>query len=256
MRWAVVVVVCSVATIARAQSLPPYEPAPSQPTQPPPSQPPSQPPSTQTPPYEPTPSRPPSQTPPYEPTQQTATPPAGATEPPPRPSVMTRRFSVSLALGVENLRAAGGNRLGAQLGFFDLSGRFRIKRFLDLGLTLHGGGSEYMGIELSTVGLYIDARWRFLPENKWNLYVVGSLGVRSATAGDASEIERRGRGSLRLGGGVELRFTWLGLFAELMLQGVGENPDVPAVTPPTIGYELARYRLSGVALALGATLYF
>jgi len=169
---------------------------------------------------------------------------------------MTRPFSVSLALGIEGFRATAGDRLGAQLGYFELSGRYRIKRFLDLGLSLHGGSVKYMDIQLATGALYLDARWRFLPEKKLNIYVTGSLGVRSVSAADASMTASRGRGSLRLGGGGELRFTWFSLFAELMLQSVGENPDVPTATPPTVGYELARYSLTGLSLAVGGTLYF
>ena len=169
---------------------------------------------------------------------------------------MTRPFSVSLGLGIENLRATAGDRLGAQLGFLELAGHYRIKRFLQLGLVLHGGGVEYMGTRLSTGGLYIDARFRFFAEKKFNLYVDGALGVRSVSRTDASDIESRGRGALRVGVGGELRLTWVGLFAELMLHAVGQNPDVPTVAPSNVSYEMARYPLTGAALALGATLYF
>jgi hypothetical protein len=189
--------------------------------------------------------------PPYEPAQ----PPP---KPPPPPSIMARRWAVGLDLGGQSFTADGGDKPKVGFAALDLFVHYRIVPAFEIGAALDGGGAKYQDVELSSGGLYLDARYRLLAERPINIYVGGGLGFLAVAAKDASDAEKKGRGSLRLFVGGEWRFGAFALMAELRLVGVGENKDLPAsdVVPVPIGYEMARYGLSGGALLVGALIYF
>jgi len=169
-----------------------------------------------------------------------------------RPSVMDRRWAIGVDVGPESLRAdvEGADKVG--FGHLELAGRYRIRRAIELGLALHLGGSNHIGMG----GAYIDVRYRFMAEQPLNAYALASLGVLAVAHEDASDAQRKGRGSLRLGGGIEYRWNRFALAFELRLVGVGANEDVAAMAMETVGDELARAKLSGGSLALGASFYF
>lgn len=168
-------------------------------------------------------------------------------------SVMDRRWSVSASLGSLGLRADRDGADNVSFGMLELAGHFRIRAFVDVGLSIYGGGATKG--ELSTGGLYIDGRYRFLAERPWNLWALLSLGVASAADKDGSDDAKRGRGSVRVGFGVERRFRAFALHAELRLVGIGENKDfTPAAITPND--EVAKSKLNGGSLTLGGSFYF
>ena len=173
---------------------------------------------------------------------------------PPAPGVMTKRWAIGAALGSESLTAKVDGAPHVGFGVVELAGRFRIRRDLEVALSFVGGGA--MKGELTTGGLYVDARYRFRAEQPWNVFALAGLGVVSVARKDGSDVEKKGRGSLHLGGGVERRFGAFALAAELKLVAIGKHAAVPPVEPPTLSYEMARYAVSGASLTLGATYYF
>jgi hypothetical protein len=55
----------------------------------------------------------------------------------------------------------------------------------------------------------------------------------------------------------EYRWNWFALILELRLIHVGENKELTTMPPTeTVDYQLSRYKLSGLSLALGANFYF
>jgi len=124
----------------------------------------------------------------------------------------------------------------------------------ELGLAFTGGGAAEG--DLTTGGLYIEGRYRFLAERPWNIFLLASLGVASVAPDKGSELEKRGRGSLRLGGGLERRFGAFALEATLRMVGIGENEDVPLMTPVTNDNAMTRLGVSGGTFSLGALYYF
>jgi hypothetical protein len=170
------------------------------------------------------------------------------------PSVMARRWSVSLGLASEKLTADTDGKPDATFGLLELAGRFRLRAPLDVGLTFSGGS----GLEgaLDTVAFYAEVRYRFFASRPWNPHAALALGFASVANGDASSDARRGRGSLRLSAGIERRFGSFAVAAELRLLGIGENERSPAPETVTPAYQLSRHKLSGGAIALAATYYF
>jgi hypothetical protein len=185
---------------------------------------------------------------------QSAPQPAAASAVAPPAGVMTSRWAIDLALGGSSLRPKGASE-GTGFGVLGLAGRFRLRPAMELALGLAFGGGRRDGIELSMGALYAEFRYRFLAEQPWNVFVHGGLGVGSVARSAASDTERKGRGMLRLGGGVERRFGNFALEGTLSGIAVAEDPDVLGTDAPDIGYAFARYGVSGIALTLGATYY-
>jgi hypothetical protein len=209
----------------------------------------------------------PQQPPAQEPAQQppgtpppASGPPATTTPdllhpPPPAPSVMDRRWSISAGLGWESLTIQHGEKQKVTFGMLELSARFRIRPAIQVGLVLTGGGTAG---DISLGGLYAEFRYRFRVEEKWNLWAGGALGSMGAGQKKATDDEKAGRGSLRLGGGLERRFGGFAVDVQLHIVAIGENkkaPDPDPVTPTTAG-QLSRYGLSGGSLMIGVTYYF
>jgi hypothetical protein len=170
------------------------------------------------------------------------------------PSIMDRRWSVSLSLGTLGLEPdVNGGGESVTFGMLELAGRFRIRLFVDVGLSIHGGGAGEG--DLSIAGLYLDGRYRFLAERPWNLWALLSLGVASVAAEAQSDEAKQGRGSLRLGAGVERRFRAWALHAELRLIAIGENKDFEPteISPANV---MAKSPLNGGSLTIGGSFYF
>lgn len=176
----------------------------------------------------------------------------GMQPPPTRPSVMDKRWAIGIGVGPESYQAHVDGAPKVEFGQLELAGRYRIRTPIELGLALHLGGSNHIG----EGGLFVDFRYRFMAEQKLDVYALASLGVLSVAHEDASETEKKGRGALRLGAGGEYRWNWFALALELRLVGVGENKNLAAMPMETVGYQLARSKLSGGSLALGANFYF
>lgn len=193
------------------------------------------------------------------PAQSTLAPYPGATPPgmqtpvvARQASVMDRRWAIGVGVGPESYQPDAAQSQKTEFGQFEVAARYRVRKAIELGLALHLGGSKDIGMG----GLYFDFRYRFRAEQKLNVYALAGLGVLTVAHEDASEEAKRGRGSLRLGGGVEYRWTWFALLVELRLLGVGENDRLGPQMPETVDYQLSRYKLSGGSLAMGANFYF
>lgn len=170
----------------------------------------------------------------------------------PRASVMARRWAIGLDVGPESLTPKRDGAVETDFGQLELAGRFRIRAPIEVGVALHLGASK----DISEGGFYLEGRYRFRPEKPLDVYATAGLGVLSVAHKDASEDAKRGRGSLRIGAGIEYRWSWFALIAELRLVGVGENDELAPMSPETVDYRLSRYKLSGGSVALGTNFYF
>jgi hypothetical protein len=171
----------------------------------------------------------------------------------PAPSVMDNRWAVAVGLGLQSLapKLDGG---APSTGFvtFELSGRYRVARPIELGLSLGGGTAG----NASMSELFLDFRYRFWAERAFNIFAGASLGAAAAyDKTNETDDTKHGRGALRFVGGTEWRFDTLALTAELRLLGIAENGNFQGA-PITNGDMLARYGIGGGALVLGATYYF
>lgn len=166
---------------------------------------------------------------------------------------MANRWGLMVGLGVQSLKS-GDDGDGQNIGFatYEIGGRFRIIPSIEVALTIAAGANH----DDSYSGLWADFRYRFLAERPWNIYAYLGFGAGSAAAKNASDDETHGRGSLRLGGGVERRFDVFSLSAELRVLVLGQNSQAPVAVPPTPESELAHDGLSGLGLVIGATYYF
>jgi hypothetical protein len=231
------VLLIAFASIADAQVAPA---PPADPGQPPPPADPAQPP--------PPPPLPPTIQP--YPGQQ---PPGMQPLPPPPRTVMSKRWAIGVDFGPESYKPDVDDSTQTEFGQFELAVRYRARKPIELGLALHLAGSKDIGAG----GLYFDFRYRFMAERPFNVYALASLGVLGVGHENASDDAKRGRGSIRLGGGIEYRWNWFALIAELRLLHVGENTELPdPIDTAPVDYQLSRYKLSGGSLALGANFYF
>jgi hypothetical protein len=182
-----------------------------------------------------------------------ATPTPAAPPPPARAGVMANRWGLMVGLGFQALKSSDDGS-GENIAFatYEIGGRFRIIPSIEVALTIAAGANH----DDSYSGLWADFRYRFLAERPWNIYAYLGFGAGSAAGKNASDDETHGRGSLRLGGGVERRFDVFSLSAELRVLAFGQNSQSPVLVPPTPSSELAHDGLSGLGLVVGATYYF
>ena len=166
------------------------------------------------------------------------------------PSVMARRWAVSVALGAESMTAKTDDAKPVGFGALELAGRFRIRPAIEVSLAFSAAGNQGIG----TAGFYVEGRYRFLAERPWSPFAGLSLGVASVADKTGNDTEKKGRGALRLSGGIERRIGNFGIEAALRLVGIAENKDV--MTVMTAGQRLSRYGVSGGELAIGASYYF
>jgi hypothetical protein len=165
---------------------------------------------------------------------------------------MSRRWAVSAGIGWESFTAKtdGGDKI--TFGTIELAGRFRIRRNVEVALSLVAGGAAD---NITTGGLYVDMRYRFMAEKAWNVYGAIGLGAASVAGKSADGDEKKGRASLRLGFGVERRFTSLALFGEVRPVWVAENKDIPDLSDQPAWYQFSKWPLGGGHVLFGATFY-
>jgi hypothetical protein len=153
-------------------------------------------------------------------------------------TVMSRRWAVGLSLGSMTLApdAQPDDKTAFAVG--ELALRFRATRHLELELAV-GGGREHTADdqdgELAVSTALLAARWRFLPEHAWNVYLMAGLGAASVTRHDATDRERSDATQplAMLGVGVERRFHHFALQAELRAVGMGNRDHEAAAMPET-----------------------
>jgi hypothetical protein len=185
-----------------------------------------------------------------------------------RESVMQNRFAVGFSLGSMGL--APKDLPDDQTAFIvgELAFRFRVTRHFELELS-GGGGREHtkdgMEGDLEVKQVMLAARWRFMPESKWNLFLTGGLGGASIARHDATEQERKDATQPMgmLGVGIERRFRHLALQAELRAIGMGkaqkddQMTDAPtAMAVTTTDPNSADIQRNGGSLTIGLSYYF
>ena len=164
--------------------------------------------------------------------------------------VMANRWSVAASLGGESLTAKVDGAKAVGFGTLELAARFRLRPSIEFALDFNGGGNQ----GISTAGVYLEFRYRFLAERPWNPYALFDLGIASAADKNGTDTEKKGRGSLRIGGGIERRIGHFGIEATLRLTGIATNPEMIVVR--TAGQQLAVYGDSGAQLLIGGSYYF
>lgn len=186
----------------------------------------------------------------------------------PRSSVMENRFAIGFSLG--SMGVAPKDLPDDTTAFIvgELALRFRLTRHFELEAS-GGGGRERtkdgMDGDLEVNQLMVAARWRFMPESKWNWFLTGGLGGASITRHDATKQERKDavQPMGMLGVGVERRFRHLALQAELRAIGMGKAkqdqmtdaaPTAMAVT--TTDPNSADIERTGGSLTVGLSYYF
>ncbi len=177
----------------------------------------------------------------------------GQVAPEPASVVMERPWSIALSLAAMSAKPHDIQH-SVGLGAFELAGAYRLRPSIQLGLSLAGGGGE--NNTLSTGALWANFRYRFMAEQPWNVLALASVGVASVYGNNAPDVDRKGRGALRIGGGVEHRWQAWALEADLVVFAIAQNTAVPDQVTPTTEYDVARYGLTGVALSLGGTFYW
>jgi hypothetical protein len=185
---------------------------------------------------------------------------------------MANRFAVGLSLGnmtVSSEDAPEGTETefrGAELAI-----RYRLTRRWELMLAF-AGGREYVEAadtegDLATDSVTFGARFRFMPERKWNWFLTAGFGSTVIAHHESSKEERDAlaRPHAMFGIGIERRFRRFALQAELRGMSIGPReamdvtqpvrPDgrepVPPATTTTASDELA----SG-SFTVGASYYF
>jgi hypothetical protein len=177
-----------------------------------------------------------------------------APQPPPQPTVMERRWAIAAGLGSETLHVDGDGAPRVPFAVLELALRLRVVPTFEVALAFTAGGATKG--DLTTSGLYLEGRYRFLAGRPWNIFLLASLGVASVAPEDGNDVEKRGRGSLRLGGGIERRFGAFAIEASLRAVGIGKNEDVPLMTPATNDNAMTALGVSGGTLSIGALYYF
>jgi hypothetical protein len=167
----------------------------------------------------------------------------------PPPGIMANRWAIDVGLGLQSL-----NNSVQAIGFvsYELGVRFRIIRPLEVALTFAAGANH--ADEYSA--LWIDARYNFMAEQPWNIYALLGFGGGSASAKVATNGDVHGRGTLRLGAGVERRFDVFSISAEVRLLTFGRNDQAEQGAGPTPDAALAAESTTGVGFVLGSTYYF
>jgi hypothetical protein len=176
-------------------------------------------------------------------------------QPPPEVDPMATRWGIGVAIVPASLAAQTSDAQHVGVAAIELAGRFRVRRWLELGVSVSAGGSSADG-SIATGSLYAEARYRFLTDLAWNGFADIGLGVASVAQSTASTDDRAGRPSMRLGAGVERRFGSLGFEAELRGVGIAHNPKATGMATTPAAMELASDDVAGLALALGAIYYF
>lgn len=188
--------------------------------------------------------------------------PPSAAAPTDAVDVMANRWAVNLSLWFGSMTPRTSGAGSIPLAGLELSGRFRIREPIELAFSLFGGGSgDPNNNDMNTVsvgGFMIDARWRFMYDRPWNVAAVAGIGVMSAAAkAGATDEDKAGRGSLRVGVAVEHRWEHWAIEGDFRIFAIQKNDSVTLLDQPSQRTYLAqRYGLTGVYLVLGGSYYF
>ncbi len=159
------------------------------------------------------------------------------------PSVMDRRFAVSIAQGASTLQSSD---VAPVLLGVEVAAWFRARPELELGGSLAGGVTPKSG----WAGLFANLRYRLMPERPWTPYLLASLGEGTVIPrwGDSTGAHL----AVRAGVGIERRFESWGFAAELQgiwIDGAATDEYLDAdgmMEPDTV---------SGMSLLVGAVYY-
>jgi hypothetical protein len=198
--------------------------------------------------------------------------------------VMENRWAIGVAFGGMGV-APDGAPDGSEARFrvAQLAVRYRAARRIELELAMSGGrqvaqdGTSTDG-ELAAGTVALALRYRFMPEHRWNWFVLGGLGatVIAPHTSNADQRDAAQRPLAMLGVGIERRFRRLALQAELRAVGTGPRKDAsggdapvvvnggpaptmpPPLLPPPDTTAATTYadKLSGGVFTLGASYYF
>ncbi|MBA3821406.1 MAG: hypothetical protein H0X17_21160 [Deltaproteobacteria bacterium] len=182
---------------------------------------------------------------------------------------MARRWAIGVGLGGFAVAPAGAPD-GAETEFrmAELAVRFRATRRFELFLAFSGGRQVLENDEdgeLATDLVTLGARFRFMPGQRWNWFLMAGFGS-TLIAHHQTPAEQRDelrRPHTMLGVGLERRWDRFALQAEARMLSVGESetmstiePDVGPGYDPGYGSAMATDELSGGQLTLGASIYF
>lgn len=181
-----------------------------------------------------------------------AAPPVTAPVAPPSATpqgVMANRWAIDVGLGLQSL-----NTTASAIGFisYDLSVRFRIIRPLEVALVFGAGANHADQYD----ALWVDARYNFMAERPWNIYVHLGLGGGAAAAKNPTEGDGSGRATLRLGVGLERRFDVFSISAEVRALTFGRNNSASQIGIETPESDLAANSATGIGFVVGSTYYF
>jgi len=172
--------------------------------------------------------------------------------PPAAPAIgptLSARWAVALALGGESLTPTASASTSESIGYLEGAVRFRPVLNTEIQLAIDLGGRA----DAKYSALFLDVRYRFNPEDTWRWSLTGGVGLASAAAPDASDLDKKGRGALRFGGGLERRFGAFAVMAELRLMLIAANHAAPDRADPTPAYYFARYGMSSYGFQLGGS---
>ena len=172
--------------------------------------------------------------------------------PPAAPTIeptLDTRWAIALALGGESLTPTASASTSESVGYLEAAVRFRPVLNTEIQLALDLGGRA----DAKLSALFLDVRYRFNPEDAWRWSLTGGLGIASVAAPDASDLDKKGRGALRFGGGIERRFGAFAIMAELRLTLIAANHEAPDRANPTPAYYFARYGMSSYGFQLGGS---
>jgi hypothetical protein len=184
-----------------------------------------------------------------------------------RESVMSNRWSLGFSAGSMALAPEGSPDDKTTFAVGELDLRFRLTPHLELEASI-GGGRERTAdnqrgdLEVTTVALA--ARYRFMPEQPWNWFVMAGFGGAAVTRHDATDQERNDATQPlgMLGIGLERRFHHFALQAEARAVGLGKSTKdtmstepaaMSTITPTPTTDPLQR---SGGLITIGASYYF
>jgi hypothetical protein len=197
-------------------------------------------------------------------------------------SVMDRRWAIGVAFGGMGMAPEGApDGSEARFRVAQLAVRYRAARRIELELALNGGRQvleDDTDGELAAGSVALALRYRFMPERRWNWFVLGGLGatVIAPHTSNADQRDAAQRPLAMLGVGIERRFRRLALQAELRAVGTGQRKDAtggdtpvvvdggpaptmptPLLPPPgTTAATTYADKLSGGMFTLGASYYF
>jgi hypothetical protein len=187
---------------------------------------------------------------------------------------MARRIAIGINLGGMSVGADHAtDDQKAKFHTAELSLRYRATPHFEVELLLSGGRQVLDNGDDGNLAMgagTIAARYRFRPERSWNWWLMGGLGMTVIENHDATQDQRDNaqRGHIAFGVGLEKRFRWLALHAELRGIALGQRSDamdvkaqptggntLPPAAPNDVDPRTADH-LSAGQLTLGASVYF